>query len=282
MGGVLDGHRRNASRGTQRTQRQCLRVVYLLSSADRDSMVLHRPRARRGRIVDLVSPDDRGDATVERSQPGAASAARNVRDRRQCRDVALDHRRCRRRALVPDDPRGVWLERDGRCRAVAHFVLMDSARDRLFLALPQLHRLLHNGAEGRRRPALLRHDGPPRLHIVHSLLAARRTPPPVHGPGAFERVQVHPDVPDRAGLGSDAAHCLHHHRFDGSRGTDARRDGHSGLDSSAALGPPHGARDRACFPDAFLRRRRRAHQHELRNERYGPQHELGHRAFPPW
>ena len=53
------------------------------------------------------------------------------------------------------------------------------------------------------------------------------------------------------------------------------------LDRGAALGPADGARHRPRLPHAVLRRRRRAHQHELWNERHGPQHQLGHRAFPP-
>ena len=53
------------------------------------------------------------------------------------------------------------------------------------------------------------------------------------------------------------------------------------LDQGAAVGSADGARDRPRLLHAVLRRRRRAHQHELRNERDGPQHQLGHRAFPP-
>ena len=58
-------------------------------------------------------------------------------------------------------------------------------------------------------------------------------------------------------------------------GTDARRKGHCRLDQGAALGPADGAGDRPRLPDAVLRRRRRAHQHELWNERDGPQHAAG-------
>ena len=114
-------------------------------------------------------------------------------------------------------------QRNGRRRAVAHPVFLDAPRDRLFLAIPELHRLLHDGAARRRRAALFGHDGPDRLRPVPALLAARRAASSVHGSGAFERVQILPDVPDRPGFGPDLPHRLHHHRLDGSGRTDARR-----------------------------------------------------------
>ena len=90
LGRVLDGPGRRADGGAERDQRQCLGALHLLSAADRDRLVLHRPGAGRRRVLDLVPADDRRDAPVEGRQPGPASAAGDVRDRRQCGHVAVD------------------------------------------------------------------------------------------------------------------------------------------------------------------------------------------------
>ena len=52
------------------------------------------------------------------------------------------------------------------------------------------------------------------------------------------------------------------------------------LDRRAAMGPADGAGHRACLRHAVVRRLRRPDQHELRHERHGPQHLVGHGAFP--
>ena len=220
-------------------------------------------------------------AAWKRDQPGRAGAAGDVRDRRQRGHVAVDHGRRRGRAAVPGHPGGVRLDRDRRRRPVPHAVLVDAARDRLFLALPRLHRVLHDGPARGRRAALLRHDGPAHLHPVPALFAAGRHAPPVHGPRALERVQVPADGADGARRRPDAADRVHDHRLDGDRRADARRQRAARLGQGAAVGQPDGARDRSRLLHAVLRRRRRADQHELRHERDDPQHQLGHRALPP-
>ena len=180
------------------------------------------------------------------ANPGKPVPLAMFGDRRQCGDVAVDHGRRRRRASVPGHPGGARLERDGRRRPVADPVLLDAPRDRLFLAVPELYRFLHHGAAGGRRAALFGHDGPARVHPVPALLAAGRAPPSVHGSGAFERLQVHPDVPDRTGFGPDLADRLHDHRIDGNRRPDARRH----RDCSAGSGRCRGT-GRWCSPPAL-------------------------------
>ena len=56
-----------------------------------------------------------------------------------------------------------------------------------------------------RRPALQRDDGAVELRAVPALQPARRTAPSVHGSRAFDRVQVHSEVPDRSW--SRSRHC---------------------------------------------------------------------------
>ena len=53
------------------------------------------------------------------------------------------------------------------------------------------------------------------------------------------------------------------------------------LDRGLALGPADGAGDRSGVLHAVVRRRRRADQHVLWDERDGSQHLVGHGAFPP-
>ena len=100
---------------------------------------------------------------------------------------------------------------------------------------------------------------------------------PEHGNGD----EIHPGAADRFRVGADAAHDLHHNRLPGDRGKAAWRTRLVRLDRGAAVGAPHGARDRPFVRDARLRRLRRAHQYGLRHECDGPQHVLGHRAFSP-
>ena len=105
----------------------------------------------------------------KRDNPGRARAAGDVRDRRERHHVAVDHGRRRRRAAVPGDPGRARLDADDRRRAGARALLVDAARDRLFLADPGLHRVLHDGAARDRRAALQRHDGAAHLRPVPGL-----------------------------------------------------------------------------------------------------------------
>ena len=106
-------------------------------------------------------------------------------------------------------PAALGLEGNDRCRPSAHVVLVDVARDRLFLADSRLHRLLYDAAAGRGRAALQRHDGAAQLHPVPALQAAGRHASPVHGSRARHGLQVPADDADRARHGADAAHDIH-------------------------------------------------------------------------
>ena len=127
----------------------------------------------------------------------------------------------------------------------------DASRDRIFLALPKLHRLLHSRAARRRRKALFGYDGADRLRSLPPLFAPRWAPPSADGSGAFQRLQILPDFPDRAGIGSYAAHCLHHHRLDGNCRQDARRKGMFGW-IGASLGPSDGLATGLAFLMLFF------------------------------
>ena len=64
-------------------------------------------------LMDLVRADARGDDGMEARKSRPAGAARDVRDRRQCRDVAVDDGRRRGRAGVSGHPGGAsaWCRR---------------------------------------------------------------------------------------------------------------------------------------------------------------------------
>ena len=147
---------------------------------------------------------------METRQSRAARAARHVRNRRQRRHVAVDHGRRRGGAPLPDHSRRLGLEADDRRRPLAHPLLLDAARDRLLLAHPVLHRLLHDGAAGRGRAALQRHHGPPHLRPVPDLQPAGGPASPADGPAPFQRLQVPAGGADRARVGADAADRVHY------------------------------------------------------------------------
>ena len=69
-------------------------------------------------------------------------------------------------------------------------VLHHAARHRLFLADAGLHRLLHAGAAGGGRAALLRHDGPADLHPVPRGVASGRDASFAGRPGARHCLEV--------------------------------------------------------------------------------------------
>ena len=122
-------------------------------------------------------------------------------------------------------PAALGLVADHRRRAGAHAVLLDAACDRLFLADPGLHRLLHHGAARGRRPALQRHHGAAHLHPVSDLQPAGRHASSADGSRARQRHQVHSGAADGFRLGADAADDLHDHRFARDRRPAARRRG---------------------------------------------------------
>ena len=74
---------------------------------------------------------------------------------------------------------------------------------------------------------------------------------------------------------------VHDRGLGGDRGAASRRQGPLRLGEGAALGQPGDARGHPLVRDAGVRRRRRAHQHELPAERDGAQHAVGHGPLPP-
>ncbi len=177
-------------------------------------------------------------------------------------------------------PAALGTRPDHRCRLVADAVLMDAARDRVFLADTGLHRLLHHGTARRRRTTLQRHHGSPDIHSLPDLQPAGRHASSADGSGTWQRDQIHPGLVDGVRGRSDPADDLHHHGFARDRGTSARRPRRVRLDRGASLGPTDGAGHRPRLHHARIWRFRRHHQHGLWHERDGAQHLVGHRAFP--
>ena len=138
---------------------------------------------------------------------------------------ALDRGRRGARDAVPDHAGRARPERHDRCRAGARVLLLDAARDRLFLADSDLHRLLHDPAARDRRPALQRHDGADRLHPVPGRCDADRHPSPVRRSAGRRRLQIHAFGVHRAGRAADPADRLHDLRFGRDRRAPARRAG---------------------------------------------------------
>ena len=170
-----------AARRRHRAARARVRALYFLSAADGErwfyiGLVLVVAASWIWCVIMIVAM-----RRWKAANPGHARAARHVRDGGERGPVAVDDGRRRHRACVPGHSRGVGMGDDGRCRPQPHAVLVDAARHRLFLAVSRLHRVLHDGAGGRRRPALQRHDGPPYLRPVHRLQPAGWNAPSVHG-----------------------------------------------------------------------------------------------------
>jgi cytochrome c oxidase subunit 1 len=95
----------------------------------------------------------------KRDNPGAPVPLAMFANGRRLLSLGLDGGRRRARTAVPDHPRGARLTRHDRCRAGARVLLLDAARDRLFLADAGLYRLLHDRPARDRRAAVQRHDG---------------------------------------------------------------------------------------------------------------------------
>ena len=96
-------------------------------------------------------------------------------------------------------------------------VLVDAARDCLFLAHPGLHRVLHDGAARGRWTSLQRHHGPPHLHSISGLQPAGRHASFDDGPRAWQRHEIHPGAADGLRVGADPADDFHHHGIVGNR-----------------------------------------------------------------
>ena len=152
----------------------------------------------------------------------------------------------RGRTGLSGHPGGVRLDSDDRRRSGAHAVLLDAACDRLFLADPGLHRLLHHGAARGRRTALQRHHGSPDLHPVSHLQPAGRHASPVDGSRARQRHEIHSGAADGLRLGADPADHLHDHGVAGDRRPAARRHAACSDGSQRCRGS-----GRWCWPPAL-------------------------------
>src|SRR5262249_55209251 len=84
----------------QRSSPARLLTLHVLSTADRQPLVLHRPGSGRDRILGLVRVDVRRDAGLEAGKPGPPRSARDVRHGGQRGHVAMDHGRRGGGALV--------------------------------------------------------------------------------------------------------------------------------------------------------------------------------------
>ena len=200
----------------------------------------------------------------KRDNPGRAGALRDVRDGRRLLSLGLDRGGRGDRIVVPDHPGGAWLAQHDRRRTGARLLLLDAARDRLFLADAGLHRLLHDRSAGDRRPAVQRHDGADRLHSVPCRRDADRHPSHcsrirrsasgfkfLHS--VFTAIVA---MPTLLTVFTICASVEIAGRLRGGKGV-------LGWLTGAAMAQPGHARRRALLRHAGLWRRRRADQHEL-------------------
>ena len=223
--------------------------------------------------------DQSGDLEARKSRQ--AGAAGDVRQCRGLLSLGLDRGRRRARNHFPDPAGGARPALDHRRRAGAGVLLLDAACDRLFLADPDLHRLLHDLPARDRRPALQRRHGADFLHPVRRGGDADRRASSVCRSAGRRRLQVHAFGVHRAGGAADAADGVHDLRLGRDRQPAARRPRRVRMGQRAALAKSDHAGDRAVAGHARLRRRRRADQHELSARCQRPQHAMDHRAFPP-
>ena len=233
-------------------------------------------------LVDLVRADDRRHGAVEARQPGPPGAAGHVRDGRQRHDVALDDGWRRRGTPVPGYPR---FARPGRRPS------MWASRARCFhgrctrSSISGCSRPISRSTPWRRRrraagSTATRWAGSPSSFSC-SIQPAGRHASSVHGSGARDGLQVHADAASPRSCRCRRCSPSSPSRLRWRSPAGCAAAGAVRLDRRVAVGAPDGARDGACLRHARLRRLRRAHQHELRHERDGAQHLLGHGAFPP-
>ena len=169
-----------------------LGALHLLSADDRQPLLLHRRRAGRGRLLDL------GRADVDQSARSGSATIPASRCRWRCSPMsrapisgAGPRSAPRSNCCSRSFPVALGLTSHDRCRAGARVLLLDAARDRLFLADADLYRLLHDRAARDRRPALQRRDGADRLHPVPGRGDADRHAPPLRRSAGRRRLQVH-------------------------------------------------------------------------------------------
>ena len=224
LGRLLAGRRRRRDGDGPGGAGPRLGALHLLSADDRQSLLLHRRRAGRGRLVDLGradvdQPARSGSATIP-GKPVPLAMFANVAGSYLWAWTAVG---AALEMLFQIIAGGARPEDHHRRRAGARVLLLDAARHRLFLADADLHRLLHHRAARDRRPALQRHDGADRLHPVPRGLDADRHAPPFADPQVGAGFKFVHSAFTGAGRAADAADGVHDLRLGRDRRPPARR-----------------------------------------------------------
>ena len=235
--GFPAGRRRRRRGDDPGLARARLGALHLLSADGRQSLLLHRRRHGRGRLVDLGRADVDQHGGLEARQPGQAGAAGDVRQRRRRLSLGLDRGRRRARNHFPDPAGGARPALHHRCRPVARVLLLDAARHRLFLADADLHRLLHDLSAGDRRAPVQRRHGAHRLHPVRRSGDADRRASSLCRSAGRRRLQVHPVRLHGAGGAADPGDDLHDLRVRRDRRPAARRQRARSAGSRRCPGP---------------------------------------------
>ena len=191
--GFLAGRRRRRDGDGPGVARARVGALHFLSADDRQSLLLHRRCAGRRRLMDLGRADvdqyARSGSARIRDKPVPLAMFANVAGAYLWGWTAVGAALEIIFQILPGRARP---EIDDRRRAGARVLLLDAACDRLFLAVPDLYRLLHDLPARDRRPALQRHDGADCLHPVSGLRDADRHASSVRRSAGRRRIQVHP------------------------------------------------------------------------------------------
>ena len=176
-------------------------------------------------------------AAWKRDNPDQPVPLRDVRQCRRLLSLGLDRGRRRARNHLPDPAGGARPARHHRRRSGARVLLMDAACDRLFLADPDLHRLLHHLPARDRRAALQRRHGADCLHPVPGGGDADRRASSVCRSAGRRRLQVHAFGVHRPRRAADAADGVHDLRLGRDCQPPARRHAARSAGSGRCPGP---------------------------------------------
>ena len=106
VGGLFPGRRRRGGGDGPGFAGTGLGALHLLSADGRQSLLLHRRRDGRGRLMDLGRADVDQHDDLEAREPGQAGAAGDVRQCRGLLSLGLDRGRRRARDHLPDPAGG--------------------------------------------------------------------------------------------------------------------------------------------------------------------------------
>ena len=232
-------------------------------------------------FLDLGRVDGFAFRALEARPSGLAGAAGHVCHHGGRAALGLDLAGSRSGDCLPDPAQCLRLDRHDRSRPRPCAFFMDPARDRVFLADSDLHRILRTAAAGGRRTAVQRQAGSHRVPAIADLLDADRPSSSVCRSADRRRLQVSPHGVYRHGRRADTAHDFHDFRLARDRRALARRSWRAGLDRRIAVGSPARAGFCVCVADAGPGRCGRIDQHELRIEFDHPQHAMGDGPLPP-